>query len=360
MYPTARQPYSGIFVRRHQEEFARLRIQNDLVAPRGESGGRIAVLGKYLGLLVRSLATAMRRRYDLIHAHNLFPTGLIGWLASRMRGSALVVTSHGSDIHFFPARGAVHRWLTGRALKCADCVIAVSDDLKAVMVRDFGVDPSKVTVNDMGVSTDEFAVRSKEEEKRSLGLPSGQVVVLFVGVKLESKGAPLLLDAVARLRDRWNPDSHVYLIGGHSLEEYRRRIERDDMQGQVTLLGILPPEVARGWIRAADIFVLPTYREGMPVSVMEAMAAGCAVLCSRVGGVPHLIDSGRDGILVPPGSVEETADALARLVAEPDLRQRMASSAQQRIREFDTSRKVKKILSVYRDVLARGAPGKGG
>jgi glycosyltransferase involved in cell wall biosynthesis len=355
MYPTPRSPFTGTFVKSHQDELLRLGIRSDLVTDRGESGSRLAIVRKYCGLCVRSIGAALRRRHDVVHAHYVFPTGLIGWFAARLRGSALVVTSHRGDIWDMPRRSPLHRRLTKTVLERADHVVAVDETLKEEIVGAFGIDPGKVSVIDMGVTTADFAVEDKAAEKEALGVPRDRLVVLFVGIGFERKGAGVLLDAVARLGDRWNRDARLWLIGGRDLPPWQRRVDEAGLGDRVTLLGLLPHDETRRWVRAADVFVLPSFSEGFPVSVLEAMAAGCAVVCTPVGGVPRLIEHGVEGLLVAPGSVEELAAALERVGRDDGLRARLAAGARARVREYDTSRKVQEILTIYREV-ARCTP----
>jgi glycosyltransferase involved in cell wall biosynthesis len=356
MYPTRRRPFVGTFVRSHQEEFLRLGIPNDLVADRGESGGRLAILGKYVSLFVRSVWAALRRRHHVVHAHYVFPTGFIAWIAAALRGSALVVTSHRGDIWDMPRRSRVHHWFTKKVLERSDHVVAVNEKLKDEMVGAFRIDPHKISIIDMGVTTAEFEVADKRAEKEGLGLPRERLLILFVGVGFERKGAGVLLDAVARLGEGWREDAHLYLIGGDDLTPYRRRIDEAGLGDRVTLLGLRPHEETRRWVRAADVFVLPSYSEGLPVSVMEAMAAGCAIVCTDVGGIPHLIERGRQGLLVSPGSDEELAEALVTVMRDEAIRRSVAAAGHARIQAYDTSCKVREILSVYRRVLERSQP----
>jgi len=350
MYPTPRRPFAGTFVKSHQDELLRLGIRADLVSDRGESGGGLAVAGKYLGLLARSVAAALRRRHDVVHAHYVFPTGFIGWIAAGLRGSALVVTSHRGDIWDMPRRSRVHRWLTKLVLERADRIVAVNERLKEEMVGAYGIDAGKIAVIDMGVTTADFEVTDKGAEKAALGVPSDALLVLFVGIGFERKGAAVLLDAVARLGDRWNPRARLVLIGERDLAPWQRRIDEAGIADRVTLLGLRPHDETRRWVRAADVFVLPSFSEGLPVSVMEAMAAGCAVVCTSVGGLPQLIDDGEQGLLVAPGSPEELADALAAVTGDGGPRGRLAAAGRARILDYDTSRKVREVLTLYREV----------
>ncbi len=353
MYPSRRRPFIGTFVKSHQEELHRLGISADLVADRGEGSSRPAVVIKYLSLLIRSLFAALKRRYDLIHAHYLFPTGLIGLLAAKIRGSALVVTSHRGDIWDMPRRSRIHHWLTRKVLQGADQIIAVSQELQKEMIVAFDIPEEKISVIDMGVTTSEFLTDDKGLQKDSLGVSRDTILLLFVGIDMERKGALVLFDAVKRLGDRLNRSAHFYLIGGGDLSPYQKRLDNADLGKRITLLGLQPHDQTRRWVRAADVFILPSYGEGLPVSVMEAMAGGCAIVSTKVGGIPQLIENGKNGLLVTPGSDEELAEALHQITADPAYRRAIAAAGISRIQDYDTSHKVREILSIYSSILNR-------
>jgi colanic acid/amylovoran biosynthesis glycosyltransferase len=147
------------------------------------------------------------------------------------------------------------------------------------------------------------------------------------------------------------------IIGEGPLEpELRRRIARRKLEGVVELTGAAPQADVRAALYRAAIFVLPSVvtpsgdRDGIPVSLMEAMAAGTPVVSTRVSGIPELVEHGREGLLVPEHSPAALADALARLLQEPALGHDFARAAREKVeREFDASREARKLLALFAD-----------
>jgi glycosyltransferase involved in cell wall biosynthesis len=104
-----------------------------------------------------------------------------------------------------------------------------------------------------------------------------------------------------------------------------------------------------------DVFCLPSHREGLGTSVLDAMAAGIPVVAARGGGIPEMVEDERSGILVPPGEPRRLAEAIERVLCVPSLRERLVAGGEERVRMFSADRMVEGTLRVYQDVLARGS-----
>jgi glycosyltransferase involved in cell wall biosynthesis len=158
-------------------------------------------------------------------------------------------------------------------------------------------------------------------------------VVLFVGRLLASKGIYDLIEAVASVRQQ--VDCQLALVGGGGDEAAVRQLVRArDLERHVRLLGYLQgPELARAY-RTADVFALPSYSEGFPTVLAEAMDAGLPIVTTGIrGAVDHLAD-GRNALFVPPGRTDLLADALHRVLVDEDLRREMAAANRDKIRDF--------------------------
>jgi glycosyltransferase involved in cell wall biosynthesis len=171
-------------------------------------------------------------------------------------------------------------------------------------------------------------------------------VVLEVARLAEVKGQRHLIAALARL------DASGILVGedierGGSYEEVlRREAERLDVADRVVFAGYRSdvPAVLAG----CDVFCLPSTAEGMPLSVLEAMAQGKPVVATAVGGTPELVVDGVTGLLVPPGDAEALAEALGRVLSDPELAKRMGAAGRQRVeRDFAADVSTARILALY-------------
>ena len=151
------------------------------------------------------------------------------------------------------------------------------------------------------------------------------VVILFLGRVSERKGAPQLMDALNRLQSlsAWR----AVIAGDGDLATARARIRELSLEGRVQLPGWVGPGEVESLIAEADILVLPSFDENLPMSVIEGMAAGLAIVSTPVGAVEDIITDDQTGLLVPPGDVAALADALRRLIENPVLRQQLGTAA---------------------------------
>jgi glycosyltransferase involved in cell wall biosynthesis len=175
-------------------------------------------------------------------------------------------------------------------------------------------------------------------------------VVLFVGRLLASKGIYDLVEAVARVRQ--HVDCRLAFAGGGGDEEALWRLVRArGLERYVRLLGYLQgPELARAY-RTADVFALPSYTEGFPTVLAEAMDAGLPIVTTGIrGAVDHLAD-GRNALFVPPGRVDLLADALDRVLVDEDLRREMAAANRDKVRDFAPNVVAADYLRLFDTVL---------
>jgi glycosyltransferase involved in cell wall biosynthesis len=245
--------------------------------------------------LATAVVAARRREVDVIHGHWWAPAGLVAVLAARPAGTASVVHLHGSDsvAGSGPAR-PLARWV----LRHADAVLAVSDELAAwgreVSDLPVPVAPMPVDVDGLGAGPTP---------------PPAGGPVLAAGRLLPEKGFDVLVRAAARTGDR-------LVVLGEGPERERLEHLAASLHVDLELPGAVAPGEMAGWYRRARVVAVPSRREGFGMVAAEAAAAGRAVVGSRVGGVPTVVDDGTTGLLVPPGDVDALATALAEVRPE--------------------------------------------
>ena len=221
---------------------------------------------------------------------------------------------------------AVDRFDLAGKVRDADAVACISDFARSQLMR--LVDPpawNKLHIVRMSVDLETF--KPPETDRQH----DGPFRVLSVGRLVPEKGAPLLLEALARLRDR-GIDVHARIAGGGELEPYLRRQTTElGLSGSVELLGPVSQETVRDLYQWADTFCLPSFQEGLPVVLMEAMATELPVVTTAIAGIPELVVDDETGVLVSAGRADLVADGLARLAAEPAERQRLGRAARDRV-----------------------------
>ena len=245
-----------------------------------------------LSKLVRKLV--QNDKIDLINAHWIFPDGIATtWLAKRIR-KPVVLTALGCDINLYPKmflRKSQIRW----ALKAADLNTAKSRALKAIIVN-LGVPDDKVTVIPNAVDLDLFHIIDKAEARKTLMLSPKEKIILTVGDLDEVKGTQYLIEALRGMRERIDLMPRLYCIGDGPLKKKLVFQAKElGVSDKVSFMGKKPHNEIPLWMNAADVFCLPSLREGHPNVVIEALACGVPVVASDVGAMPEMIKG--NGIL---------------------------------------------------------------
>ena len=258
------------------------------------------------------LADVARRRgrFDVLLATWAYPDGAACVALGEMLGVPVVVKVHGSDVNAIARLPAPKRMLEW-ALPRARGVIAVSRPLALAVAR-LGADPARVTLVPNGVDASVFRPLSRTLARRELGIAEDALVIGCVGRVTREKGALDLATAFRAVRAR-EPRAILALVGdGPALPEVRAAL------GEAGIFpGAVPLHVVPRWLAASDVVTLPSWMEGTPNAVLEALSCGRRVVATAVGGVPDALASSTLGALVPPRDPGALADALVDALATP-------------------------------------------
>ncbi len=286
--------------------------------------------------------------FDLVHAHafGYFPTWA-GAAVRRMRGTPLVITTHSDPGRGLAFSSLYHRAVARATLRAADRIVAQSEVERRFLVG-LGLDSGRIVVLPTGIGLDEFTARTSPPA-------TGVVRLLYVGrLDFEQKGLDLLLDAMARLpRD---PPVSLRVVGDDwgALAPMRAFATRPGLAGRVEFA----PSASRVQVleayRTADVFVLPSRFESFPRALLEAMAAGLPVVATRVGGVPEIVDEGRNALLVAPGDAEDLATALATICSDGPMRERFGPESRRRAAKYDWERLVPRYRALFDEAVRTG------
>ncbi len=275
-----------------------------------------------------------RRGLRHVHAHMGNVASDTAMLASRL-GTALEpdgdwswsLTLHGPD-EFFD----VSRFRLAEKVGEARFVVCISDYTRSQLMT--LSDPSawhKLYVNHVGIPIEQFTRRHARQV-------AGDPTVLFVGRHVPQKGHAVLLEAARLLADRGRRVRLVLAGEGPQRPKLEELAARLELAAQVSFPGAVGQEDIRALYEAADAFCLPSFAEGVPTVLMEAMAMELPVISTRINGVPELVEDGRTGLLVSPGRSDELADAVERLLADPHLCRELGKAAREKVSaEFNVS-----------------------
>jgi teichuronic acid biosynthesis glycosyltransferase TuaC len=251
----------------------------------------------------------LRRKVDVILGSWAFPDGLAAIQLGHWLKLPVVVKVHGSDLNSLPKHSGIRRALS-RKLPHADRLVAVSRSL-AAKAREFGVLDERIAVVANGVDHSLFSPRDRSEARRELNLPNGRIL-LYVGRLQSDKGVLDLLKAFESIAPS-SPQLYLAVVGDGT-EMPRCRQAQAILPGRIFLPGAQPLAQVARWIAACDVLTLPSWNEGSPNVILEAMASGRRVVATAVGGIPDLLHSGVGGEMVSARRPDELAEALLRVV----------------------------------------------
>jgi glycosyltransferase involved in cell wall biosynthesis len=288
-------------------------------------------------MLTRLIRWFRGEGWQVVHTH-LSTASLLGSLAARVAGIPAVATVHGLN--------------TRTCFAWASALVAVSNAVKQHLVGQ-GVPPDTITVIHNGVDLKLLSrAYHRTELRRQWGVPEEAPLLVTVGRLAPEKGHRDLLQALHLLASRpeWR-ELRLLMVGtGARQGPLRAEAEALGLAERVVFAGFqrdVPP-----FVQAADVFVLPSVREGLSLSALEAMALARPVVACRVGGTPEVVVDGQTGLLVSPAAPAELAEALAHLLHHPDLAQEMGRAGERRVREaFDLEQTVTKLENLYRALL---------
>ena len=281
--------------------------------------------------------------FDFVHTHST-EAGIIGRAAARLAGTPNVVhTIHG--VPFTEDRNGTLNWFVERCetgvAPWTDAMVSIADVItEEYLERGIGR-PEQYRTIPYGIELDRFG-----EARPADDLPGSGVRVLMASRLVEGKGVDVLLDATTHL----DADDVTILVAGDGplRDQLEREITSRGLEELVSLLGYR--DDVHEVMAACDVLVLPSFREGTPFVIMEAMAAGLPVVATDVAGIPEQVEHGTSGYLVSPGDDAELASRITELVDDREKRERFGADGSERSDRFTRERMVRDYQSLYEDL----------
>ncbi len=289
--------------------------------------------------------------FDAIHCHSPMG-GVLARLAARSLGiSSVIYTAHG--FHFY--KGApITNWLFYYPVE--KFLSRYTEVLITINEEDYGAAKKfkakkVVRVPGIGIDTNKFnnMALNKGKKRKELGISNDAVVLLSIGEMIKRKNHETVLKALAKINDL----NFIYLICGKGeLESYLSGLTRSlGLESKVRFLGYRNdiPEICM----VSDLFVFPSYQEGLPVSTMEAMAAGLPVVCSSIRGNTDLIEDGKNGYLIEPDNVNGFTHSIEKLIRVDKLSRYMGNNNLEKVKQFDKGIIKEKMAEIYTSIVDR-------
>lgn len=297
----------------------------------------------------------MRKQYDLVHFQGASIPLIVCLpllkLIKKKVSAKILASRLGTEAGALKGRylfiGNILAWI----LRRTDAFVAISQEIADGLKND-GVQLEKIYKITNFVDISRFQPLDSDERsmlKRTLSLDK-DIIINFTGRIVGRKGIDVLINAMATNRELLLSSILIIVGSGPDEDKMKNLVSRLGIDNNIRFLG-QTSEVVR-YYQASDIFVLPSYAEGMSNSLLEAMACGLPVIASRIGGVVDVIEDGKTGILFEPGDISGLSSALVRLANDAELRQRLGIEARKKmVKDFSIERVAEEYIKFFENVV---------
>jgi len=322
---------------------------------RQDGRGYARNLPRILTSFSRLVALIREESPHIVHSF-LFWAYILGTYAAKAAMVPIVVSSRRS-LGLFKERKWHYLFLERLANRMTDLIVANSEAVKQDVVRQEKVEPSRVRVIYNGIDPSLYDVLMDPTLRVSLSIPEEARVVGVVANLIHYKGHRFFLQACQEIKRKHHPVRFLLIGDGPLRGELEALVKELHLEEEVLFLGSRQdiPQL----LTLMDVAVLPSLEEGFPNAVLEAMAAGKAVVATWVGGIPEAVIHGKTGLLVPPKDSQALAAAIIELLSDPPRSEEMGKAGRERVRkEFGLDRMVRDMEGLYEELVARKLQGK--
>jgi glycosyltransferase involved in cell wall biosynthesis len=282
-----------------------------------------------------------------LHVHmaergSVFRKALFIGLGKLLRRPVIVHMHAATFAEFYAGLSGSQQRFVRHILRQANRFIVLGNAQRQYFVDTVGLDPERVVVVHNAVPAPEAVSPCPDNQ---------QCQLLFVGTLIERKGLADLMEALAQPEVR-QQSWHLRIVGEGDRSRWAKLIETHGLAGRIEVVGWLPSAEVHRLLEASDVLVLPSHNEGLPMIILEAMAHARPVIATPVGSVCDAVHDGVTGLIVPPSSPKALAQALGRLIADPDYRRQLGSAARQlSLEQFTISRLTEQLERVFRSTV---------
>jgi N-acetyl-alpha-D-glucosaminyl L-malate synthase BshA len=313
-------------------------------------------------LASKIIKVAKESKLDLIHSHYAIPHAMSAYMAREIAGTPYVVTLHGSDVHTL-GQDPAYKPVVKHTVEKADAVTAVSEFLKKKAHDELGIEreihviPNFIDIekfshlNGVRLYVESGCVGLRKEED-AIELNPEEKILLHASNFRKVKRVVELVEIMRIVVDHY-PETRLIIAGdGPTRIEVERKIEALDLCNNIHLLGV--KSNMQEIMCSADLFLLNSTLEGMPLVLLESMSCSLPVVTTPAGGIPELVRPGKDGMVTKGFEQEEYAQAIIELLENDEKRKRLGQAGRKRVEEsFSADRVVKMYEKVFEDVISK-------
>ena len=296
-------------------------------------------------VIQKTIKLCRERKVNIWHGHD-YKTNLIGWIASKFHRMRLITTAHGW-VDYSGRLPTYYQYEKKWILPRYEKVICVSSSVMDQAIAG-GTPKSKCTIIENAIDNEQFCRRQSIQKAKQQKFPWSADTFLIgsIGRLSAEKGFDLLIDAVGSLIRSGLTANLVIAGDGPERQNLEKQIEELGMQDRIHLLGFCQDTLS--FYESIDLFVLSSYREGLPNVVLEAMAVGTPIIATKVDGVPRIITDGQDGFLVSPGSSQELVRTIKFVIENIETREKITQRGVETISEkWSFANRMNHIRDVY-------------
>ncbi len=315
-------------------------------------GVPVVIFNKYskfdVSIIFKLVSWLRKNRPSVVHTH-LFTADTWGRLAAFIsRVPCIINTVHSTNTW----KGPVHRIIDQLLSIASNKVVACSEEVANVLKNTFHISNKRITVISNGIDFLRFESLKLTTIKEIDSLPCDVLKIVVIGRLHPAKGHFDLIEAISKLK-YLNTQFHVFLVGeGELHDEIVKKCKETSITNYVTLLGQrsdIPLILAK-----TDLFVMPSHWEGLPMALLEAMAMSMAVIATKVGGIPNVIDDGVNGLLIDKGDVVALEKRIQQLMCDSGLRQKLGEQAKKTVVEkFSAKNVASEYESLYQTIIGK-------
>ena len=311
--------------------------------PTHKSGGNMTKILCFAVALFKIIALFSQKKVDVVHLHmsergSFYRKAILTRLCCFFH-TAVILHHHGAEFEdFYEKLGKGGKRYVRRILEMADCNLVLSQSQVRELKKK--APSARVRVLHNAIHT---------EAKRCYNTKASGIIML--GYQGRRKGTYDLVEAVAQIRDRIPEDCRLWLCGDGEVDAVKERIRSLGMEKMVAHIGWIEGEQKEACLREAAVHVLPSYREVLPMSILETMGRGIPNISTKIAAIPEVITDGKDGVLIEPGEIERLGEKLLWLLQDEKLRETMSRNAYRRVQEeFSLESCAKRLEKLYEEL----------
>jgi glycosyltransferase involved in cell wall biosynthesis len=283
---------------------------------------------------------------NIIHLHSAakgsFYRKSMYTFISKLLNKKLIFHIHASGFEEFQKSGRFNGWLVKKTLNRADGIIVLSDQMKKLVESSCHNNRVWVLPNPVTIPNQADIDASKETHNK--------VQLLFLGEIGPRKGIYDLVDAIALLPQECRSKVMLHVCGNNEIEKLKTYVHTKRLTDVCIVHGWIDGQQKKTFLSNADVYILPSYAEGLPISILEAMAYGMPIISTNVGGIPEIVRSGENGFLLEPGHTVSIADAIETMVNNDELRQQYGRKSKEIVQPHDINAVLDQLVAIYKGI----------